>query len=113
MNEETTKLIQILSSRLGKDTDHIWNILLHSARVDGAVTLFQIICIAAGGFYLYKLHKTFLEKGYKDHQEVIMLISAFLFVIFAIISFLSIEDLINGLFFPQNWALDRLLVVIN
>jgi len=121
MNEQTTKLIEQLSQKLGTTTEYLWSVLLKQAPIDATVTLFQTLCVMLFGLALWKIHKRLMKKesedkysetGYEKYEEgaiVPMIIATIIFAILFTIYFCCIGDIVNGYFNPEYWALERIL----
>lgn len=127
MNEQTAKLIEQLSQKLGTTTEYLWAVLLKQAQIQAMVTLFQFLLIAIFGYVLLKIHKSlsvkkdyngyngYNETGYSHYEEKVgipMVIGVIIFVILAICAFFCIEDVFNGFLNPEYWALSKALSVV-
>jgi hypothetical protein len=121
MNEQTTKVIEQLAQKLGTTTEYLWSVLLKQAPIDATVTLFQTLCVMIFGLALWKIHKRLLKKESKDEYSetwyekyeegaiIPMIIATIIFAILFIICFCCIDDIVNGYFNPEYWALERIL----
>lgn len=118
MNQQTAELLEKLATKLGTTSEYLWKVLIKQAPISATTTLFQTLLVVAFGVVLYKLHKRFSEPKdkyenslYEDSSnlQLVMGVLTFIFVILAITSFFFIEDVINGYFNPEYWALDRIL----
>lgn len=118
---ELTQLLQQLAEKLGTTTEYLWSVLIQQAPISAATTLLQIIIIVIAGFFLYKLHRKFSKKSeagrsmYWDHEEALeapMIIAAIIWVIFCIILFFHINNMITGFLNPEYWALKEILDTI-
>lgn len=126
MNEQTSKLIEQLAQKLGTTTEYLWSILLKQAFINSSIMLFQFLLIAIFGIVLFKIHRHlsirkdwdsdgYNETGYRhygDFSELIMFLIFVVFLIFVIIAFCSIDNLLNGFFNPEYWALNKILETI-
>lgn len=118
MNENVTKLLETLAQKLGTISEYLWRALLKQAPIAATITLIQITLIMLFGWSLYKIHKRLMKKDangdtlYYDHEELAvipMVMGAFIFGIMFICAFCSIDDVINGYFNPEYWALRDIL----
>ena len=118
MNENVTKLLETLAQKLGTTSEYLWRALLKQAPIAATTTLIQITLIMLFGWSLYKIHKRLMKKDangdtlYYDHEELAvipMVMGAFIFGIMFICAFCSIDDVINGYFNPEYWALRDIL----
>ena len=115
MNQETVKLIEQLANKLGTTSEYLWAVLLKQAPISSTITLIQFVLIAIFGVILYKSHKHLSnrdnEVSYRDSDAsaVAMVIGFIIFVILCIAAFLCIEDVINGYFNREFWALEYIL----
>lgn len=121
MNEQTTKLLETLAQKLGTTTEYLWSVLLKQAPIDATITLIQTLLIALFGFILYRTHKRFLKvveteysrytiySKYEEGAAIPMIIAFVLFLIFSCCAFLDINDIVNGYFNPEYWALDKIM----
>ena len=121
MNDNTTKLIEQLSQKLGTTTEYLWNVLLKQAHIDATTTLLQVIFILFFGVFLYKTHIKLSKKAddgkysenfYQKYEELAVLpmfFGAIFFLILFIAAFFSIGDIVNGYFNPEFWALNKIL----
>jgi uncharacterized membrane-anchored protein len=114
MNEQTTKLIEQLSQKLGTTTEHLWSVLLKQAQVSAIMNLILLIVIIVVGIVLYKLHKHFSKETsdygnvYENNEitQFIMILSFIGWLVIMLFSpILSIKNIINGFFYPEYWAL--------
>lgn len=125
MNDNTTKLIEQLAQKMGTTTEYLWGVLLKQAPVSSTVTLIQVILVVLFGIFLYKTHirlskknpnNKYEETGYEKYEAgaaIPMIILSVIFIVLALSSFCCIEDIINGYFNPEYWALDRILSSLN
>jgi hypothetical protein len=119
MNEQTTKLIEQLAQKLGTTAEYLWTALLKQAPISAMIDLVYLVIVTIMGIGLYKLHKyctketgEYKESIYEDKGELVipaMVILAIVWVIFFIVCFFSIGNIINGFFNPEYWALKEVL----
>lgn len=114
MNEQTAKLIEQLAQKLGTTTEYLWAVLLKQAQIQAMVMLFQFLLIAIFGYVLLKIHKRLsVTKDYEEENVVIpMAIGLIIFAFLAIYAFFCIEDIFNGFFNPEYWALSKVLSAV-
>ncbi|MFW5847510.1 MAG: hypothetical protein ACOCVF_01135 [bacterium] len=119
--EEMTKLLSQLAEKLGTTTEYLWEIMIRQAPISAFSNLLQILFVIIYGIILWKIH-VWLTKPvsnedsnhsrYYKHDELViipMLIAAVIFIVFAVASFFSFPDIINGFFNPEYWALDNII----
>lgn len=116
MNDNTTKLIEQLAAKLGTTSEYLWGILIKQAPVAATVILTQIILIIIAGFVLYKSHLSFSDDdnkvSYYNLEEGLVVpftIAVIIWVILVIVSFFMVEEVINGYFNPEFWALNYIM----
>lgn len=121
MNEQTSKLIEQLAQKLGTTTEYLWSVLLKQAPIQASVTLFQFLLIGLFGYVIYRAHKSlsvkkdydgYSETGYSHYGEragIPMTIALVIFCVLSICAFFCIEDVFNGFFNPEYWALEKVL----
>jgi hypothetical protein len=121
MNEQTSKLIEQLANKLGTTTEYLWGVLLKQAQIQSVITLLQFLIIGLFGYVLYRIHKSlsikkeydgYKETGYSHYEEKVgipMVIGVVIFSFLSICAFFCIEDVFNGFFNPEYWALQKVL----
>lgn len=123
MNEQTLKLIDSLSQKLGTTSEYLWGILIKQARIDSIIGIGYIILVAGIGYGLWNVHTKLLKKipsqneyeyssnSYDkyDTVPVIMIIVAIIWFVLAIIGFCYIGNVFTGFYNPEYWALDKIL----
>lgn len=121
MNEQTTKLIEELATKLGTTAEYLWGVLIKQAFYEASITLVQILCIFLFCLIFYKVHKRlskikeyngYKETGYDYYGEsaiIPMIFGAIILGLMVIIAFFSIDTVINGFFNPEYWALEQVL----
>lgn len=123
MNENTTKLLEKLAEKMGTTSEYLWSILLKQAPISATITLAIYAIVAIYGIILFKHHKKFSKKqGEGQHSRTIyedseptcvgMIIATFVFAVACIGCLVQINNLINGYFNPQYWALQKILDAI-
>ena len=120
MNEQTTKLITDLASKLGTTTEYLWGVLikqaLYSVITDLAFLIFSVIY----GFVLYKVYKWLCEPvdeggrytRFDEHEDNAVMpfaIASIIFIVFLIVNIINFPNIIAGLFNPEYWALHEIL----
>jgi len=122
MNEQTTSLLRELASKLGTTAQNLWAILLHQAPIDATITLIQCIVLIAFPIVLYRVHLKLLVEDDTNYQYdkyenndayapimIFLAIGAFAGLILVVCSF---NEIFNGYFNPQYWALEQILETI-
>lgn len=119
MNEQTTKLLEQLAAKLGTTSEYLWGILIRQAFVSATTTVIQCAIIWIACYVAYRLHISFSnddnKMSYYNHDWLValMLTATVILSILLIVSLFSIEDIINGYFNPEYWALNRVLESVN
>ena len=118
MNTEITNLLAILADKLGTTSEYLWGILLRQAPISATVILIQIIFTVLSGIFLWRLHKYFSKETDENYSmydrsngglEALIIIFSVLILIIGIFSFFQIENVLNGYFNPEYWALNKIL----
>lgn len=123
MNDNTYKLLESLAKKLGTTTEYLWNVLLKQAPVSATIDLLFFIVTVILSFVLYRFHLYFSKERempewhrkqsiYEDRGEIVaipMIVISIVCLILLLISFCSLENVINGFFNPEYWALNKLL----
>jgi len=107
MNDNTTKLLEQLANKLGTTSGYLWGVLVKQAPVSATITLMYLLLTIAYGFVLYKTYK----KAFSVYAmpRFFWIGAAVLFGIIFIILFFSLDNIINGYFNPEYWALNKIL----
>jgi len=117
MNPEIASLLSKLAEKLGTTTEYLWGVLLKQAPISAMVELFQILLTIVAVFVLYRIHKknVVIEDCYVDNpaKAVVMVVMAVALGIVVIIEFCCLENVVNGFFNPEYWALHRILSEIH
>lgn len=125
MNEQTTKLLETLANKMGTTVEYLWSVLIKQAPIEASILLLQFSIWGILGFLLYKTHIKFSQQREKEDEHytrsiynkygdtagIPMLLGLTLWVVIAIMCFFSIEDVINGFFNPEYWALQKVLSI--
>lgn len=115
MNETTAKLLEQLSAKLGTTSEYLWSVLLKQAPIDATITLVQTIMVIIAGIAIFKFHVHLSNDDNElSHYESealagLMFVLAIVWIIFAIACFFCMEDIVNGYFNPEYWALNKIL----
>lgn len=118
MDDNTSKLLEVLATKLGTTTEYIWGILIKQAHVSAITDAISLSITILCGIILYKLHKYFVKKDkdynnlYERSDELLTILMCVLTIIWAIIlviQTLCIGDIVNGFANPEYWALDQIL----
>lgn len=117
MDNNTAKLVEQLAQKLGTTTEYLWAVLLKQAPINATVNLVQIGLIVLFGWMLYRWH---IKLGLNDDEyadgsglnSLWMTIGLVVFIILSFCSFFSIENVINGYFDPEYWALKKVLSIL-
>lgn len=121
MNKETQQLIEQLAQKLGTTSEYLWQVLVNQAQISATTTLIQTLLIIIGSILLYRLHVNFLKETnkrdsiyyrYEEAVSIPMGIAAFVMTILIVVAFLCVDDIINGYFNPEYWALNKILNTI-
>jgi hypothetical protein len=116
MNDKTLVLLEQLAQKLGTTADFLWGILIKQAFLSALTDLIFLIISVLFGLFLYKIHIKFCDSenkwSYYEKEEALaipMVIAAMLFFVFFLIMLFSCGNIINGLFNPEYWALNKIL----
>lgn len=123
MNENQTKLLQELANKIGTTMDKLWQVLLHQAFISAITDIAYILLISIFWRILYVVHKKLSKPIHQgeyrsttslyeesDLYPIIMVIFLILISIISLFEFCGgIPNIINGLFNPEYWALDKIL----
>lgn len=116
MNDQTAKLLEQLAGKLGTTSEYLWSVLLKQAPVAATITLIQILLVLAAGIGLWKAHQHFLNDDNKvsyynlnEGLAVPMVVGCIFWLILLIAAFFLMEEIINGYFNPEFWALDYIM----
>ncbi len=116
MNEQTTKLIEQLSSKLGTTAEHLWGVLIRQAPISAITDLLT------SGFIVFLVWKSFqiVQRKTKETEEsepdwveegafVAWCIWGLLALISISIVISSVEGIVAGLVNPEFWALKQII----
>ena len=122
MNDNTQKFLEQLAAKLGTTTEYLWGVLLKQAHISATISLIQTLFVILFGIALYNVHKRLLKKddekarysetAYEKYEEgavIPMIIGLIIFIILCILCFCCIDNIINGYFNPEYWALDKVI----
>lgn len=121
MNDNTAKLLEKLAQKLGTTSDYLWRVLLKQASISATTSLIQIILMLLFGAVLWSVHLKFTKKDkngdnvyyrFEAAGLVLLVVSIAFIILFPIILFIGMSDIINGYFNPEYWALDKILDTI-
>jgi hypothetical protein len=121
MNEDTTKLVEQLATKLGTTSEYLWNILLKQAPVDAAISLVQILLMVSAGYFLVVINNNRIAynkenaDSYSDDSLycAALAVGGVIYVLMLFFCLGLIEDVINGFFNPEYWALNKILNTIS
>lgn len=121
MNENTTQLLEKLADKLGTTSEYLWGVLLSQAPVDAIITTIQIALIAVATMAYSKLLSRHIKSAddYSSGDDVyfaksiIFGITGVLLIFFVFAAFFAIDNVINGFFNPEYWALNQILEILN
>ena len=111
MNENTTKLIEQLATKLGTTSEYLWSVLLKQAWISSITDLvlyFIFICFFVFS-YKYTKHTFNDNNKREDYQVAVTVISWVVSVILVVIMLSCIENTVSALFNPEYWALNKVL----
>lgn len=118
MKNQTTELLEKLAVQLGTTAEYLWSVLIVQARISAITDLIFLILAIVSGYFLYRTH-LYLSKEtedmyslYERKEEAVMLPMFFgviIWTVFFLVMFFSIGNIINGLFNPEYWALNKIL----
>ena len=121
MNDQTAALLNQLAQKMGTTVQYLWGILIRQAPIDATITLIQFLIVGIATLCLYKTHIKLMSPikynkhgytGYEKYSEgaaIPMILGLLILIILIICCLLSIDDVINGYFNPEYWALRKVL----
>lgn len=118
MKNQTTELLEKLAVQLGTTAEYLWSVLIVQARISAITDLIFLILAIVSGYFLYRTHLYLGKEGEdmhsiydrKDEAVIIpMFVGIIIWAIFFLVMFFSIGSIINGLFNPEYWALNKIL----
>ena len=117
MNDNTAKLLQELSDKLGTTTELLWSILLKQAPIDATISLIQIILMVSSGYVLIFINDKRViynkeHSGFYSDDTMYwtgLIAGGIIYCLLLAFCLGLLEDVINGFFNPQYWALDKIL----
>lgn len=121
MNKESQELIERLAEKLGTTTEYLWSILLQQAPISASIGLLHICLSLFLAILLIVLHLRF-SKGenqgegvYYNHDGVVvlMMVCTIFTIFYMIVSIAHVNNIINGYFHPEYWALNEILQSID
>lgn len=124
MNEQTVQLLNGIAAKLGTTTEYLWGVLLKQAPIDAAIDL-AIILFWVGLFYFtgktakkYEANITEPDGTWMREEErkkeksgvsTLVVIAAYFGLCAVIYGVFSFQNIINGFFNPEYWALQQIL----
>lgn len=118
MKNQITELLEKLAVQLGTTAEYLWSVLIVQARISAITDLIFLILAIVSGYFLYRTHRYLSEETedmysiYERKEEAViipMLVGVSIWLIFFLVMFFSIGNIINGLFNPEYWALNKIL----
>jgi hypothetical protein len=111
--DKQTELLKQLAAKLGTTVEYLWSVLLRQAPVSATISLIQMFLIALFGYVLFRIHIRLSDdskdNGYQENDAyiVLMCVCFFSFLIMVCASMCTIDNIINGYFNPEYWALEH------
>lgn len=122
MKDQTQEILSEIASKLGTTAEYLWAVLLNQAPISATINLIQVILVLIGCFLLYKTHIYFRnnEKYEADNwmddsnlwYSIPMVLAGISMAFLLLFCFLSIDNIVNGYFNPEYWALKKILRTI-
>lgn len=114
MNEQTTKLIHDLATKLGTTAEHLWCVLVRQAPLSATINLLQLIGACAVAYILVRASIKLWEKeGNGEDCEgyaIVATVGAVAACFVAAVTLLYLpEAIVAGWFNPEYWALKQIL----
>lgn len=116
MDDQTTKALQELASKLGTTVTYLWHILIRQAFITGMKHLIFYFFVVIIGVVLFKLHKKFSKPGGKyeggDAPELVKCPMIVFFIFWLILvggSIATMSATIDCFFNPEYWALNEIM----
>jgi len=124
MNENVVKLIEQLANKLGTTSEYLWSVLIKQAPISASITLIQMAILLLLSFFLFKTHIRLMKKTSDDRYAetkydqlgdwsgfAMAIVGGVVFILL-ILCCGSLEDVVNGFFNPEYWALKEILRAI-
>jgi len=112
MEKELVPFLEKLSEKLGTTAEHLWQILIKQAPIDGMIDILSFISSIAVSIILYFVHK-YLEKIklYDEYEYVgiLMICGAIIMMLWFVISFIVALGSITAFLNPEYWAFNQIL----
>lgn len=111
MNEQTTKMIEELSQKLGTTVQHLWGVLVKQAPIDSTVDIFVLTLWLYFQIRLLKVIRRKTEGRSPEWDEKLppyifwFATAGFLFLSFTY----NINLIVAGFVNPEYWALKQIL----
>lgn len=121
MNQETNQLLQELAKKLGTTVEYLWGVLLKQASISATTQLIETFVLIVVVYLTFRLHRKFSKErevrgyttnDYEEYDLLIILPMLFFSIVLAILIVVyacSFDNIINGFFNPEYWALNKLL----
>jgi len=112
--KEYTEVLQAIADKLSVPAEHLWSVMIQQAAV--SATTWLIIITATFVMLFISLNATvnYVRKGSIDDDVLFFYqIASFIILIFTILIFFAgLEEIINGYFNPDYWALMHLKKIL-
>jgi len=116
MFTEILARIDVLASKLGVAAEHLWEIMVRQATIEGVI---ELLVLGVLFMALVVFFRIFFEKKLFDYVEdaptpagiavVVSLFIAAVMIIVVAVSFCSLADIVTKIFNPEYWAYQSLL----
>lgn len=101
------QIIEQLAQKFQTTTEHLWEVLINQAAVSATVSLIWLIFCTGGIVAVYKFYKKESSKNeLSDFPEFFFAVS---FGVYVLLVLILTNDIVNGYFNPEYWALKHLL----
>jgi hypothetical protein len=112
MKEKTQHLLEQLATKFGTTVEHLWNILIYQAKIEGilyivSIIVFSVICI----FELRWYQKLKIENSLwsEEKEQGAFILTLIIYTILVIIIFCGLPYVITCFYNPEYWALKQLI----
>lgn len=115
MDDNVTKLLEQLATKLGTTTEYLWAITVKEAQLAAITNLIYMAMTIVAWIPFWKVHYYLLnEKNSMNYENndwvgVVMVVLAVILLVLTIGTFSTIREIIDGFFNPEFWAFDYIL----
>jgi F0F1-type ATP synthase assembly protein I len=114
--EQIAPMLQQLAAQLGTTSEYLWKVLVRQGPISAITNLIQYGIIILVAIFWWHMTKWFISKVDGGWDEATYWIPVIGWVVLAILfaaMFFALNTVINGLFHPEYWALNKVLALIS